>query len=44
MSYFGTNEKDNLYDEMEMFLENHSPSELLEIVGKAIDDKMEESN
>lgn len=42
MSYLGSDERDNLYEEMVSFLENNPPSELLYIVGKAIDDKTED--
>lgn len=41
MSAFGNNEKDNLYSEMLEFLENHKPSELLDIVQYALQCKEE---
>ena len=35
--YFGTSDKDNLLREMEYFLEEHTVSELLEVVRAAVE-------
>lgn len=36
MSYFGNDEKDNLFEEIRDFLKNHNISTLLEVVYHAI--------